>query len=452
MAAASSSAVSQVELTFELFPKLPMELQRMIWKEALPGPRLVFLERLFISAPLSRRVWSNVDVNDEDNMLFLSQDRRYQLRSKPATPKTTYIRVKSQSSKQLQSLLQASPESRLFVKESYQLAFGTEIHPPQTYFDFKRDTLLMYWEDLDEWHILDNPDRIYDPIFIGQDIRKVDRLALLASNYFLSEMYLYADYYSALNGVLDEFGNVKELTLVDDQLPRPLELWCEEDDSELVVMDDVVDIETSMEIFEESIKYTPELDRDLRDANIFQGSLLSNAVVDGDEFAALRSRSTWATYALPQVIEYKTLTTRRRKEQYEREKKLYDEKKAQYKVQIIVVSKGLPNWSAIFKASCTPADVAAAYRRSNYPRSGGKFFDVWDGTSADQLRPLDPNTSLIELDVRSCDILSIKFQEVQADSMALLADSDGEELNVRNSAEEEIVPQDADGWFPDLGI
>ena len=116
------------------------------------------------------------------------------------------------------------------------------------------------------------------------------------------------------------------------------------------------------------------------------------------------------------------------------------------------MSKGLPNWSAIFKASCTPADIAAAYRRSNYPQSGGKFFEVWDGTSADQLRLLDPNTSLIELDVRSCDILSIKFQEVQADSMALMAKSDGEESNIKNSAQEEIVPQDADGWFPNLDI
>jgi hypothetical protein len=157
--------------------------------------------------------------------------------------------------------------------------------------------------------------------------------------------------------VLDEFGNVKELTFVDDQLPRQLELWCDEDDPELVVIDDVVDIETSMEIFEESIKYTPELDRDLREANIFQRSLLSNAEVNADKLAALRSRSTWATYELPQAIEYKTLTTRRIKEQYEREKKLYDEKKAQYKVQVIIMSKGLPNWRAIFKALCTPADV-----------------------------------------------------------------------------------------------
>jgi hypothetical protein len=334
MAAASSSAFSQAELTFAFFPKLPPELRRMIWKEALPGPRLVFLERLFISVPLSRRVWSNVDVNDEDNTLFLREDRRYQLRSKRnvVSPKTIYIRVRSQPSEQLQSLLQASSESRLFVKESYQLAFGTEIDPPQTYFDFKRDTLLMYWDDLEDWYIPDNPDNIWTPIFISQDIRKVDRVALLASDYFLSGMYLYADYSSALNRMLDEFGNIKELTLVDDQLPRQLELWCDEDDSELVVIDDVVDIETSMEIFEESIKYTPELDRDLREVNIFQRSLLSNVEVNADEFAALRSRSTWATYELPQVIEYKTLTTRRIKEQYEREKKLYDEKKAQYKV------------------------------------------------------------------------------------------------------------------------
>jgi hypothetical protein len=100
----------------------------------------------------------------------------------------------------------------------------------------------------------------------------------------------------------------------------------------------------------------------------------------------------------------------------------------------------MPNWSAIFKASCTPMDVAAASRRSNYPRSGGKFFEVWDETSAAQLRRLDPNTSLIELDVRSDGWLYIKFQEVQDDSMALLADSDGEESNIRNSAEKEIVP------------
>jgi hypothetical protein len=85
-------------------------------------------------------------------------------------------------------LLQASPESRLFVKESYQLAFGTEIDPPQTYFDFKRDTLPIYWDDLEDRCIPDNRDKIWTPIFIGQDIRKVDRLALLASDYFLSRM------------------------------------------------------------------------------------------------------------------------------------------------------------------------------------------------------------------------------------------------------------------------
>jgi hypothetical protein len=274
MAAVSSSAVSQVELKFEFFPKLPPELRRMIWKEALPGPRLVFLERLFISVPVSHRVWSNVDVNDEDNM-FLREDRRYQLRSKSATPKTTYIRVKSQPSEQLRSLLQANLESRVLVKESYQLAFGREIYPPQTYFDFKQDTHLMYWDDFEDWHISDNRDNIC--VSIGQDIRKVDRLAVLA---------------------------------------------------------------------------------------------------------------------------------------------------------------------------CTPADVAAAYRRSNYPRYGGKIFGVW---STDQLWLLDPNTSLMGLDVRSGDYLFINFQEVQADSMALRAESHGEESDIRNSAKE-IVPQDADGWFPDLDI
>jgi hypothetical protein len=126
--------------------------------------------------------------------------------------------------------------------------------------------------------------------------------------------FFYSDSYSAVDRVREEFGKVKELTLVDDQLPRPLALWCEEDASELVVMDDVVDIATSMEILEGSVKFTADLDEDLREANIFQKSRLFNVEVNADEFAALRSKSTWATYELPQVIEYKTLTSRRIKE------------------------------------------------------------------------------------------------------------------------------------------
>jgi hypothetical protein len=60
--------------------------------------------------------------------------------------------------------------------------------------------------------------------------------------------------------------------------------------------------------------------------------------------------------------------------------------------------------------------VVAKYRWSNYLHSGGKF-----SRCGMEQAP----TSYIELDVRSCDILSIKFQEVQADSMALIAESDG---------------------------
>jgi hypothetical protein len=85
-----------------------------------------------------------VDVNDKDNTFSLREDQ-----GDVVIPSSTYMWVKSQPSKHLRSLLQASLESRLFVKENYQLAFGTNISPPQTYFDFKRDTLLMDWYDFE---------------------------------------------------------------------------------------------------------------------------------------------------------------------------------------------------------------------------------------------------------------------------------------------------------------
>ena len=111
-------------------------------------------------------------------------------------------------------------------------------------------------------------------------------------------------------------------------------------------------------------------------------------------------------------------------EQYEREKKVYYEKKAQYKVHITVRSKGLRRLTAIFKASCTPADVAAEFRRRNYPRSGWKFFEIREAASS---RFLDPSTSLINLSVMSGALLDIKFQEVQTGSMAPIAERNGED-------------------------
>jgi hypothetical protein len=77
------------------------------------------------------------------------------------TTGSIYMWVKSQPSEQLRSSLQASLESRSFVKESYQLAFGTRLSPPQIYFDFKRGLYpgLLHFNDMpytweDESHLL----------------------------------------------------------------------------------------------------------------------------------------------------------------------------------------------------------------------------------------------------------------------------------------------------------
>jgi hypothetical protein len=181
----------------------------------------------------------------------------------------------------------------------------------------------MDWDSFMDRNASHLPTRI--PAFIGQDIKKVKQLALRGCYCFLRLLPLpAARYLSWLNHVLEEFGNVKELTHVDmDYKIR------KEYPLDLVMMGDVVDIATSLKVFEISIPFTPTHYERLRRANIWQrGNVLDNDQSGRGELAALRSRSKWATYELPQVIAYKTITTREIIERYEREKKVYEEKRA----------------------------------------------------------------------------------------------------------------------------
>jgi hypothetical protein len=85
---------------FTLFPKLPIELRRIIWRRSLPGQRVV--EVLYYN--------------------FTGQCR---------------------SSRPIPIALHVSSEARGVALESYELAFGTAEAEAMVYFDFKIDALFL---------------------------------------------------------------------------------------------------------------------------------------------------------------------------------------------------------------------------------------------------------------------------------------------------------------------
>lgn len=56
--------------TFTLFPNLPIEIRRMIWRLTLPGPRVVFVEPRKLKGGKCSRVWSDCENDEEGNEAF----------------------------------------------------------------------------------------------------------------------------------------------------------------------------------------------------------------------------------------------------------------------------------------------------------------------------------------------------------------------------------------------
>ncbi|TGO40480.1 hypothetical protein BHYA_0036g00130 [Botrytis hyacinthi] len=73
MTPVSATIVPDLSATFHPFPRLPLEIRRMIWKAALPGPRNVALKRLdgvmevvFMKPESQKTSWPIHDTRKED--------------------------------------------------------------------------------------------------------------------------------------------------------------------------------------------------------------------------------------------------------------------------------------------------------------------------------------------------------------------------------------------------
>ncbi|TGO55423.1 hypothetical protein BCON_0092g00060 [Botryotinia convoluta] len=65
MTPASALVLPDRNATFHPFPRLPLEIRRMIWRTALPGPRNVALKHFCLKNPEYPTVRESLDVASE---------------------------------------------------------------------------------------------------------------------------------------------------------------------------------------------------------------------------------------------------------------------------------------------------------------------------------------------------------------------------------------------------
>ena len=100
--------------SFTYFPKLPAEIRLKIWKDALPGPRII----------------------------------RIQLKFEPRQPRIEGQKKKPQVSRFVASRpppigLRVCRESRIEALKEYEIGFPTKTSPAQTYVNYNLDTFVL---------------------------------------------------------------------------------------------------------------------------------------------------------------------------------------------------------------------------------------------------------------------------------------------------------------------
>jgi hypothetical protein len=219
---------SDVEWSFPQFNNLPKEIRLLIWKEALPEPRIVFLERIFLPWYPCTRVWSDKAVHEchqdgsptffnvyngcmEMNELWVSGEPGIDY-----GPECQCCGFHSACPPPV--LLFVCRESFDVACRFYSRAFGTENALATTWFDFERDILYIDWNSLGaraDFHLSD----------LGYvDAGRVKHLALFdALTAFWNgglghdDQTEYEDYEQWICDVLRVFCNLKKLTIVVSQ-------------------------------------------------------------------------------------------------------------------------------------------------------------------------------------------------------------------------------------------
>jgi hypothetical protein len=207
---------------FPLFSKLPIEIRMMIWKYALPGPRIVDIRLLALKKTQSE--WDEEHGQGVDPYSYMwdemltglgsgemyNIEHDHQPDGKPAL-------IGARSYCRNPSIIFVNKEAHEVAAKNYQKAFSSTASVPETYFDFENDTLYIPYPKLNaravaaqglQRTMLSNLRKL-DP----KDTIKVKKLAILPFPGMLSHRLLEDEVAELL---LSVFPNVEIFTIVAD--------------------------------------------------------------------------------------------------------------------------------------------------------------------------------------------------------------------------------------------
>jgi hypothetical protein len=239
---------------FTKFLELPREIRLIIWKAALPPPRIVELQQRNLKITLGESRWGGCpeiptrrdfidyymeyengrprlckvlgfeDLSELQGIIFLHLPKEERRIARHETNLNAWIPFlpmpglrSALPSLQIQSIMLSCRESHVVASRFYKRAFGTHAGLPETYFDFQRDTLYLRSDTFQD-NDYTNREEMLGPLLSVADtsLAKVEMLAIFSDLDGSPWSGRWESPTELLLSVLQYFPNLKDFTFVVD--------------------------------------------------------------------------------------------------------------------------------------------------------------------------------------------------------------------------------------------
>lgn len=313
-----------------MFPKLPKEIRLMIWEAALPGPRIVPI----VQRELNKTIGQWEEENDttwppDDDKGERTADEKASCRDLAARAwgvdeedyrKVPLVGMACGAPTIIPDVFMACKEAYAVATKQYKRTFGCAHSEPETYFNFKLDTLYIDYENFDSFR---DPDSWSENPFqldawngfrgeYAENAKNVQRLAVRVPTGSMMESFD-----EDIADILRTFRGLEEIFVIVRPNDAEDIIFEKEQLSDLNMIDPVEDVDEAIEICQDYIWKEEELYEqtyggfdlvELPDIPWIQGPNINQLRLE-----ELQQREGWA---LPQ-IEEKRMVSRAVKDAYE---------------------------------------------------------------------------------------------------------------------------------------
>jgi hypothetical protein len=224
--------------TLPQFPKLPTEIRLMIWKAALPGPRIVEINIGKLKHTLEDREVEDANAEESTNSIweqflpFDDQEGEEEVRPMPgepaanqkavdearrteneSAPAETPILLGIRSGCEPPAVLFVNREAHEVAAKYFERAFPSDVALPQTWFNFDLDTLYIRYDKFNK-QVLSTHEGVIEAIralLRYEDFVRIKNLALMIS--LQENTHSYADLAEEVAEMLSIFQGVQSLTI-----------------------------------------------------------------------------------------------------------------------------------------------------------------------------------------------------------------------------------------------